>query len=281
MMNKISMMQKSIYIITLALISTLSLQSQISFLWEQQTLVLIEDVKLPYPVQHNSPVEANEDPRIQLFKKYFNPGSLSQFQKMYLPSDWIQLDQSGYDEWQTLLNTSPLFLDYFMVLKDPETDQMYLSLQYRMESNEYTLNESAEFKWVNNTWMHVQYQRDLHGVMICRIGEVQYRFIEELKSKQIVQCDLSVMNETYIRKAVEKFSREKIFDSWLTVLKAKGVTEVDLLECREYFLNRSDNLLVETLHTRYQWPVAEIIASINEVSGFSLFTFSTSVQHEK
>lgn len=236
-------------------------------------MLLLDRIVPSQRIVQTDPDQPGEDYRIRLFKDYFNPTSLESYKDFFLPNDWFGLSPSGFTEWQQNIAVKKLQLQQILHLQDQQKNE-FLVIQYSMESQEYSVYQSTEFKKTPLGWKHTNIQNDPQAAFLMRLGSLNLDADERTTCMPGKIIDLDVLQANHIRTYTEKFDRADVFRKIETYLVESGLGREDIELAKTYFLVKDDQAFVEHLSGQFKVDYRKLIESINSSAGFELLRFS-------
>lgn len=262
-------MQKTILIL---LLSTLlhPLVAQKSFTYQSEKLEVLGQLHLAAGVQHDLPVSTNDHAWVQVFKKYFNPGSFESFRSFFDSKDWPDITSEQFDAWQQTLHSDKLYLQHVLHLKD-KRGQQFLVFLYVMENAQYSIYQSKAMKYLRGQWMHRGLDEETMTLLLEQIGSMDPAFLQQQNETEILRVE-DVPGQS-LRSYREKFDRSGLFSSIQPVLEVKGISAEDIQYARNLFLEGNDKGMMEYLIQISSIEDTVLMKAVNDACGFTLYNF--------
>lgn len=251
----------------------LTAQDQPAFKYEGRIMYLVDRLLPGQPTLHTDADQPGEDFRIRLFKDYFNPTSLDAYREFFLPGDWFGLNLEDFKRWQINIAIKKLRLQQVIHLKDQNANE-FLVFQYSMESPEYSVYQSTEFKKTAMGWKHTSIQHDPEADFLMRLGSVHFDVDQSTTCIPGKIIDLDILKVDHIRTYEEKFSRADVFKKIEADLLGSGLSAEDIALAKTYFMARDDQSFVEYLSEQSKEDNRKLIERINTSAGFELLRIS-------
>ncbi len=254
--------------------ANLSAQSLPVFRYQGSEMQVLEEVKPDHDIIHTDAIQPGEDFSIQLFKNYFHPSSLEAYKSFFLAKDWFGMSMEEFNRWQTLIGIKKLHLQNIFHLRQGLQGE-FLVIQYVMESPEYSVYQSTEFKKTPEGWKHTSIQHDEAADFLMRIGTFDTNVYDQKAQTPSTVIELDVLQANEQRTFKEKFDRSQVFTKIETLLKEKEVSQDDIELARTYFTLKDDAAFIEYISSQYHFDDVDLMQSVNEAAGFKLYHFSS------
>ncbi len=234
------------------------------------TLTLSEFQPLDKPVEFREALKPDDDQAVQLFKRYFNPGSLEAYRTFFLPGDWGGFTQADYDAWQARLQANTMHLERIIRLEDPARNN-FLILQYRYENAQYVIPSQAIFKRINREWKHISNANDKPAPVLKQIALLDDTVLSRLSASSET-LHLSG-GEVARLQSVEKFDRADLFERIRPVLATYPLRPEDMSLARTLFLEKAEVEMARFIAQTSTVDTYDLMDQLNTALGFTLYKF--------
>ena len=223
-------------------------------------------------VAFNAPVQSDDHPWLIVFKSYFSPSSFGAFQDLFLPQDWNGMTEQEFNEWQTLLQENPLFLEMAVEVED-KRHQKYLLLFYTMEHTHYRYYQSKVMKWIGGSWKHKNLDESALTTLLEYVGSIQPAYLNEAFKSDHQVLALSQIPADAFRTFEEKFTIESLAPVIRECLVSFSIRPEDIDHALKLLLLQDKEGMITYLSQQYKIEDAALMTKVNTTLGFEFYNF--------